>query len=117
MDVGENMREIGSGTVITISEDCYTQQLAFADKWTSGVSLQKEAEARMKMSQLLIIKNKEKKCFNRFSLFHAIRPHLANSFFLFVERAEHVMSVEVLLPLFLALKVELLLLCGLPQYI
>lgn len=80
MDFYENMRELGIGTVFGIGVGCYTQKLALADKWTSGVSL-------------------------------------ANSSFLFVKGAVHVLIVEVLLPFCLALRAELQLLCGLLQYI
>lgn len=118
MDVRENMGVLGITTVVAKGVGCQSQKLALADKWTPGVSLQKETEeSRLKMwNNTTSNRNNKKKTFFDICifLFEANHFHLANSSCLVVKRcAEHVLTVVVLLPPVLALKVELQLLSGL----
>lgn len=112
MDFSENMRKRGISTIFRIGIGCDTLKLSLADKWTSGISLQKETED----SNTENVSPEIKTLFLTFafSVFHANHLHLANSSFAFAELgADHVLTVEVFLPLIYALIVELQFLSGL----
>lgn len=112
MDFSENMRNRGISTIIAKCIGCDTLKLSLADKWTSGISLQKETEDGKTEN----VSSEIKTLFLTFafSVFHANHLHLANSSPVFGELgAEHVLTVEVLLPHILALMLELQFLSGL----